>query len=386
MKKIVLFTPGIPPENYSGEGAYSLKLANELSKKYSIIILTISKKKRENVLERRENYEIQYIHSNRNKIFKIFTLVRLASYIIKNKKEIFAIQHQGINTYSYFLILVSNLFGIKNICRMVLDGQDDAQTIKKNPFFFSILKRVDYFISLSPELTKKFNFSGLKKSLVEVPQATNIVKPDFERKRKIGLPRNILSIGAISERKNTLFIIKVFKELVNKKPDLKSRIVGSKSPNFGEYDESYITKITEYINKNNLEEKIEFIEFTNNVIQEYMWADIFLFPSRKEGCPNVIVEAIVTELPIICSELDGTSNFLLKRKKTICEKEEVEEYIEKITKFFNVDEYTSEIKYLRSIKSEYFFEKNIIYYKKIYDDLNLEKSTKIKFKQENNKN
>jgi glycosyltransferase involved in cell wall biosynthesis len=48
---------------------------------------------------------------------------------------------------------------------------------------------------------------------------------------------------------------------------------------------------------------------------QYLTADFFIFPSRREGLPNVILEAMSFGLPIISNNIPGVTDYLLGAKK-----------------------------------------------------------------------
>jgi glycosyltransferase involved in cell wall biosynthesis len=49
----------------------------------------------------------------------------------------------------------------------------------------------------------------------------------------------------------------------------------------------------------------------NDLAEEYQQADLFLFPSRHEGMPNAILEAMASGLPVIASRIAGNEELVI---------------------------------------------------------------------------
>lgn len=67
--------------------------------------------------------------------------------------------------------------------------------------------------------------------------------------------------------------------------------------------------------ENLLKNKILFIGECNNVEDYYKIADLFILNSKKEGMPNVLLEAMASSLPVIVTSLPGVVNYITKNKK-----------------------------------------------------------------------
>ncbi|NCT09520.1 MAG: glycosyltransferase family 4 protein [Flavobacteriia bacterium] len=110
-------------------------------------------------------------------------------------------------------------------------------------------------------------------------------------KQKYNLPvQFILNVGAINERKNILTLIKSIENI-----ETKLIIVGVKT--------SYYKVLNNYINENNLQKKVFFLE--NVTMDElsaiYQMATIFVYPSIFEGFGIPIIEALFSKTPVITS-------------------------------------------------------------------------------------
>ncbi|MBK8027009.1 MAG: glycosyltransferase [Chloroflexi bacterium] len=52
-------------------------------------------------------------------------------------------------------------------------------------------------------------------------------------------------------------------------------------------------------------DKVRFLGAVSDVEQVLQAADLFVFPSHREGMPNALIEAVTCGLPVIASDIDG---------------------------------------------------------------------------------
>lgn len=100
-------------------------------------------------------------------------------------------------------------------------------------------------------------------------------------------------IGRFSEQKNHVFLLKIFQEILKKKPNAVLFLIGS-----GELYDSVMTQIE----KMKLMEHIIHVKNTNEAFRYYCMFDCFLMPSLYEGLPIVGVEAQTSGLQCFFSE------------------------------------------------------------------------------------
>lgn len=111
--------------------------------------------------------------------------------------------------------------------------------------------------------------------------------------KKYGVPEEfILSVGTIEERKNVLAIVKAIYE---NKIDFPLVVIGRAT--------AYLEQVKGYIEEN----KVSNVYFLHNVTMEdlpcfYQQAQVFVYPSFYEGFGIPILEALVSETPVITSK------------------------------------------------------------------------------------
>lgn len=112
---------------------------------------------------------------------------------------------------------------------------------------------------------------------------------------ELGLENQLVMghIGRINEQKNQEYLLKIFEKLAPKLNDAVLLIVGT-----GPDSE----KIRTQIGKHPYKDKIILYGETNNPAAFYSAMDIFVFPSKYEGLPVVLLEAQISGLPCIVSD------------------------------------------------------------------------------------
>ena len=98
-------------------------------------------------------------------------------------------------------------------------------------------------------------------------------------------------------------VIKVISTLKNKFPNLRYLLAG-------EYDYKEEIRIQRLISEYKVEEEVMLPGFIpeNELPDYFLLADVFVLPSRKEGFGIVFIEALACGLPVICGNMDGSSD------------------------------------------------------------------------------
>ena len=215
------------------------------------------------------------------------------------------------------LIAVTKFLNKPFFARITMYGGDDLETIKKSRmgflrmFWCSKLKGI---LSMTPELNQRGKSSQTTANVILLPKFIDIEKfkplekfRDVENLRCTTATKSsdyiILFVGSVDFRKGADLAIEAFGQIIQKIPSAKLIFVGpvhTKKQEDG-------SRFDEFLNQ-----RIEDLKLNNAVIMKgmqqevacyYQMADLFLFPSRNEGMPSALLEAMSSQLPtVICRQ------------------------------------------------------------------------------------
>lgn len=154
------------------------------------------------------------------------------------------------------------------------------------------------------------NSAGLRQQLLDywqLPPEQVVIQPnglDFDRieqrSREQAVPRNagqirILTVGRIDEDKGHIDLLTALEELIHRRghSEMHWQILG-----VGPRMETLRQEIAE----KKLTSQVELLGAASNPFPYYAAADVFVLPSRSEGLPNVLLEAIACELPVLSTD------------------------------------------------------------------------------------
>ncbi len=171
---------------------------------------------------------------------------------------------------------------------------------KSSYYFFN--KVVCISEAIKTDLIEKCAFKFPKKLIViynphDVEQIDRLSKLSIESKEEKELFSNnnvILFLGRISIQKAPWHLIKAFSLLENEGNTTKLVLIG-------DGDLATINYLKKLIDKFNLNENVVFLGRKSNPYQYLRRSKILCLTSYYEGTPNVIVEAIATETPVVAS-------------------------------------------------------------------------------------
>jgi glycosyltransferase involved in cell wall biosynthesis len=115
----------------------------------------------------------------------------------------------------------------------------------------------------------------------------------------------ILSVGAICPRKGTDLLIEAWTNVLQEHPNAELVLVGPRhdlnNPNLREFR----SKIEKLIAESRHPERVHLLGVRNEMNEVYAAADLVVLPSSREGMPNVVLEAMACERPVVLTPFLG---------------------------------------------------------------------------------
>ncbi|WP_099340029.1 glycosyltransferase [Candidatus Fonsibacter ubiquis] len=338
-KHLIFFHP------YSNIGGADNSLARLISsldyKKYKFTFISLNKSILPKIIKKKVKIKFIKLNSTRT-LFSIFKLRNIINNILKknyNAKNIIISNQNFANIIIYFALYKIEKIKIIFIERNHLDElkffNNFKDFIKKKIIYYLIkfiYKKVDLVIGISKKLCFDLKlYTNAKIKLIYNPafdkniiKRSNFFYPSFFNKNS----KFIINVGRFTKRKNQIFLIRAFEQVIKKFDNIKLILIG-----YG--DE--LTKIKKYIALKQLENDIIIISKCLNPYPYIKNSDLFVLTSKYEGFANVIVESVVLNTPVISANCNsGPSEILLNGKGgDLYKPNSIIDLIKKINNFFN---------------------------------------------------
>ena len=141
---------------------------------------------------------------------------------------------------------------------------------------------------------------------IDLSKIQNIEYDRDEIRKSMGVPENcilLLSIGELNVNKNHQVVVKALAMLNNK--NVHYAIAGT-----GNQKENLLALAEEL----GVKEQFHLLGYRTDALKLYKGADIFVFPSFREGLSVSMMEAMASGLPIVCSKIRGNIDLVVENE------------------------------------------------------------------------
>jgi glycosyltransferase involved in cell wall biosynthesis len=118
----------------------------------------------------------------------------------------------------------------------------------------------------------------------------------------------VTTVGAVHPRKGSDLLIEAWGRLARNHPEAHLYIVGLRKDLSYPKLAAFRQRVQDLVTNSGAADRIHFTGLVRNVETYLKASDIFVFPSQREGMPNVVLEAMASRLPVVLTPFIGLSD------------------------------------------------------------------------------
>ena len=245
-----------------------------------------------------------------------YSFVPLLKYLYKNKIRLCLVFNHELAVTLVILRILFRL-DVKIISRNIsVLSIKIEQFRKKNiweryvvrPLVTYFYQKIDHVVnqchSMRDDLIKVYPQLHNNSSVIFNPISTHF--EDYIKKNNltnIEKKNYLLCVGRLEEVKAFHYAIEGFAGIAKKFPNLRLKIVGK-----GSLENDLRQKAIDH----NVEARVDFVGFQKDVIQYYLYAKATILTSLYEGYPNVLLESLAMNTPVIAFNCPGGTNEIIQ--------------------------------------------------------------------------
>lgn len=231
----------------------------------------------------------------------------------------------GVSSKNVVVTAAARLLGKPVVLSLHTSGADEPGPVKRQgALTWWAFRSAARFLSVSTALRQAYLDAGLPADRVElVANGIDIdefapADPDEKRRlrRAAGIDADrpvVLFVGFFSHDKQPRVLFDAWLRLRDVHgTDTTLVFVGATKSSYQEVDESLADGIRAEAARRGLGDRVTFTGAVHNVHDYFRLADVFVLPSRREGLPVALMEAMSTGLPSVASRLAGSTETLIE--------------------------------------------------------------------------
>lgn len=245
-----------------------------------------------------QNVTLIYLHKNIGLDLPVIKEIRK---VLKDYRPDIVHTHRYLLKYVAAAAVGIKIKGFVHTLHNIAQKENLKKDRMINGFLFK-LKRYQP-VALSPLVQKTIN-EVYKLPKNKIPVVYNGVPMDSlntARGYTLGERINIIHVGRYTDVKNHLALMQAIVDLHHNEPRVVMHLFG---------DGELKSEIDNFITTHKADDYIIDNGLSDNIQQKLLEADIFVLPSKYEGIPMTIIEAMRSGLPIVASNVGGIPDMI----------------------------------------------------------------------------
>lgn len=329
---------------------------------------------------------------NANQLLRDWSFQHAIRRALKSAQPNDIVQWYVVGDFTWFTIRFAQRRKLRSSIQISLVGADDPGSFRRSLLGVSTaLKRAcfhqaDSIIGLSRALIESCRRAGVPMERVyRIPNGVDTSKfcPASRRRQQqlqmlsLDDRRYISFVGSAIHRKGIDVVIPAFIALAKDQPDIDLLILGpcdfSDRTRHPIEREQLIESLRQELKSSQLESRVHWLGQVDNVHHYLQVSDLFFFPTRREGLPNALAEALACGVPALCSSLPGITTDLVTDgvEGRLVEGHDAADYARVLRELFESPESLQRMSQAacRRIRNEFALPKIAIRYARHYDEL-----------------
>jgi glycosyltransferase involved in cell wall biosynthesis len=233
----------------------------------------------------------------------------------------------GFSTKNVLVTALARVFRRRIVVHLHTSGFDEASAIRKHgALAWWAFTRAHRYLSVSPALVDAYLDAGLPAERIWlVPNGIDIERfAPANRAEKCALrgelnvPRDlplILFVGFFSRDKQPRVLFDAWWRLYERSVEATLVFVGATRSKYFEVDDDLALQIRDEAARRGVPDRVVFAGTTHDVERYFRAADIFALPSRREGLPVALLEAMACGLACAASRLPGSTDGIIEHER-----------------------------------------------------------------------
>lgn len=323
MPRVLCVTGAYAPE-FSAGGLQARAIAARLHGRAEITVLTTATDASLPTNALIDGIQVRRVHVDPGGRPRVGAAMRLLHALGSAIPNVDLVHVQGYSAKNVPVTAAARAFGRPVILHLQTSRHDEPPAVRaQGAGAWWSFSSADRFISVSPALKAAAVAGGIDdEKIVVVPNGVdaNRFTPahagDRARLRQelgISMPLPmVLFVGVMMPDKQPQVAFEAWSRL-QANPATASTLVfvGATNPNLYELGDRLAERLKADAVQLGLADRVSFVEPTADIERYFRAADLFIMPSVREGCPNVMLEAMASGVPVVASRLPGATDAIV---------------------------------------------------------------------------
>ena len=184
----------------------------------------------------------------------------------------------------------------------------------------------DALVTNSPAIEGLLREMGVATRVEYIPNGVNLARfhpANTETLRqaraatraRLGIPEGhtvVATVGAVMPRKGPDLAIEAWRQVLAEHPNTHLLLIGPRSDQYDPKLKDFASRIDKLVAASGAPEQVHFSGLVDDVENWLRAADLFVLPTKREGTPNSVLEAMATGLPVVVTRFVGLSEAIGK--------------------------------------------------------------------------